>query len=160
MEPTKYWQDLQPRERWVVGVGVGIVVLGLGYAYLWQPMVRERQRLQDTLPGLRLQAAQLAAARDEAIGLKRQGAPAAARANLRQVLEDSAAALDLRRHIERIDVAGEARATLSMGEVPFDAWVRWLKALQTSQGIRVEACAVEAAGPSGQVRVRATVLRE
>lgn len=156
-----FWQDLQPRERGLISVGVSLLFCGLLYAYLWLPLSHQRQRMHELMPRFQMQAAQLNAARDEVLKLKAQvGTLSRVQLPLRQVLEDSSTASGIRAQIERIDMMGDASATIALGSVSFDSWLLWLKELQTKHSLRLSSCEITATGQTGLVKIQASVMRE
>jgi type II secretory pathway component PulM len=156
---SRYWQNLLPRERWIIAGGGGVLVVALLYAYLWLPLHQQRQKLQEVLPRMRLQATQLQTARDEVLRLKAQvGAGARSNLPLQQALTASATAQGLT--LLKVDVTGEHSAMLVLDNVAFDDWLRWLHLLQTQQGLHLVAGDITRSTQVGRVNIQATVTQE
>ena len=156
---TRYWQNLLPRERWIIAGGGGVLVVALLYAYLWLPLHQQRQKLQEILPRMRVQAAQLQAARDEVLRLKAQvGTGARSSLPLQQELNASATAQGLT--LLKVDMTGENSAMLVLESVAFDDWLRWLHLLQTQKGLHLVTGEMTRSAQLGRVNVHATISQE
>jgi general secretion pathway protein M len=46
----KYWENLNPRERWLVGGGAAVVVLLFLYTLVWDPWQRSLEQLRTGVP--------------------------------------------------------------------------------------------------------------
>lgn len=156
---SRYWQNLLPRERWILAGGGGVLLVALLYAYLWLPLHQQRQKLQEVLPRMRTQAAQLQTARDEVLRLKAQGGTAAiSNLPLQQVLNTSATAQGLT--LLKVDMTGERSAMLVLENVAFDDWLRWLHLLQTQQGLHLATGKITRSTQVGRVNIQATISQE
>ena len=156
---THYWQNLLPRERWIIAGGGGLLCLALLYAYLWLPLHQQRQKLQASLPQLRIQAMQLQTARDEVLRLKIQvGTVARQILPLQQALTTSAAAQGLT--LQKVEMSGEHSALLLLENVAFDDWLRWLNVLQTQHGLHLLTAEISRIEQAGRVTIQATVSQE
>ncbi len=156
---SRYWQNLLPRERWIMAGGGGVLLVALLYAYLWLPLHQQRQKLQEILPRMRLQATQLQTARDEVLRLKTQvGTGAQSNLPLQQRLTASATAQGLT--LLKVDMTGEQSAVLVLDDVAFDEGLRWLHVLQTQQGLRLVAGDITRSAQVGRVNIHATVSQE
>ncbi|MFY9259478.1 MAG: type II secretion system protein M [Gallionella sp.] len=156
---SRYWQNLLPRERWIMAGGGGVLLVALLYAYFWLPLHQQRQKLQEILPRMRLQATQLQTARDEVLRLKTQvGTGAQSNLPLQQRLTASATAQGLT--LLKVDMTGEQSAVLVLDDVAFDEGLRWLHVLQTQQGLRLVAGDITRNAQVGRVNIHATVSQE
>lgn len=159
MSIRNYWQNLLPRERHIIRLGGGGLLLALLYAYAWLPLQQQQQRLQSSLPRVRVQAAQLQAARDEVLILKsRVGNTAPAALSLRPALEQTAQAMGV--SWAQLDMNGERSANLVFNQVAFDTWLRWLHRLQTEQGVRVARVDISPSGTIGLVNIQLSLIQE
>lgn len=159
MNIRHYWQNLLPRERRLMSVGGGGLLLALLYAYAWLPLQQQQQRLHASLPRVRVQAAQLQAARDEVLSLKaRVGNTRNTALALRPALEQTSQALGIT--WERLDLNGERSANLVFNHVAFDTWLRWLNRLQTEQGVRATSVDILPSGTTGLVNIQLSLLQE
>lgn len=154
----QFWIQGSPRERWLISGGLGFLLIALLFLYVWQPVVRDRQKLRANLPQLRMSAEQMRLSSAEVARLKTLP-PSVALPNggVRGAIEESAVAFSLRDSISQVGVEGEGRISISMASAPFDNWVRWIGHLQEQYRIRLESCKVEALPQPGMVRIKAVL---
>ena len=154
----QFWMRTSLRERWLIGGGFGLLLVVLLVFYVWQPVVRDRQKLRANLPQLRANAEQMRLSAAEVARLKAQPASVSLpNGGIRGAVENSAAAFKLRDSISNVSEEGEGRINISMATVPFDDWVRWLGHLQEQYRIRLESCRVEALPQPGMVSIKAVL---
>lgn len=87
---SEFWDQRNARERRLLMAGSAVLALGVLYALLIGPALAGRDRLNQNLPALRQQVAQLQALSKEAANLSDQSAPAVApltRENLQAALQ-------------------------------------------------------------------------
>lgn len=155
----QFWKQAPPRERWIIGGGFGLLLVVVLVFYVWQPLVRDRQKLRANLPQLRLNAEQVRLNAAEVNKLK--ALPASAElpnGGIRGVVETSATAFKLRESLGQVIVEGNERISISMTIVSFDSWVRWIGNLQEQYRLRLESCQVEALPQPGLVNIKAVLV--
>ncbi|MEW5791603.1 MAG: type II secretion system protein GspM [Pseudomonadota bacterium] len=151
------WQARNPRERWLIGVGLPLLVLSLLYVYLWMPLDKERQRLRQSVPALRIASQKLQQQAQEAQSLKQrvpQGQDAAP-ADLAAMLRQSAASQGLRE--PQVTQASAEQLRVSLAEADFGALIRWLEFLQSQHGLRAQALEIKALSEQGKVAAQVTL---
>lgn len=155
----QFWKQASPQERWLVGGGFGLLLVVVLVFYVWQPLVRDRQKLRAYLPQLRINAEQVRLNATE-VGKLKALPPSAILPNgdIRGVIETSAAAFKLRESLEHTNVEGNERISIAMTQISFDSWVRWLGHLQQQYRIRLESCQVEALPQPGLVNIKAALV--
>jgi general secretion pathway protein M len=154
----QFWKQASPRERWLIGGGFGLLLVVVLIFYVWQPVVRDRQKLRANLPQLRASAEQMRLNAAEVVRLKTLTSSAALpKGGIRGAVEESAAAFKLRDSIGQVSLEGDGRISISLDMVSFDNWVRWLGHLQEQYRIRLESCRVEALPQPGMVRIKAVL---
>lgn len=155
----QFWKQASSRERWLIGGGFGLLLVVVLVFYVWQPVVRDRQKLRANLPHLRANAEQMHLSAAEVTRLKTLPASALLpNGGIRSAVEKSAETFKLRDSTSKVSVEGDGRVSISMASVPFDNWVRWLGYLQEQYRIRLESCRVEALPQPGMVRVKAVLV--
>ncbi len=155
----QFWMQASPRERWLIGGGFGLLLVVVLVFYVWQPIVRDRQKLRASLPQLRANAEQMRLNAAEVGRLKTLPASAALpKGGMRGAVENSAAAFKMRDSMSQVSVEGDGRISITMASVPFDNWVRWLGHLQEQYRIRLESCRIEALPQPGMVRIKAVLV--
>ena len=153
-----FWKQASPQERWIIGGGFGLLLVVVLVFYVWQPLVRDRQKLRTSLPQLRLNAEQVRLNAAEVVKLKALPAPALMPSGIRGVVETSAAFFKLRESLGQVNVEGDERISISMTKASFDSWIRWLGHLQEQYRIRLESCQVEALPQPGLVNIKAVLV--
>lgn len=156
----RYWLRLNASERRTILLGAAVLLIGVAYAYLWLPVTRDRARLQAALPGLRAQAARVAAAGEEAQRLKASASAVSVdqAGGIQQILENSLGT-EMRRGVERIAAESPGRATLVISGVAFDKWAEWVAQVHSRDHVRLESCVIETLAQGGLVRIQAVMTR-
>lgn len=155
----QFWMQASPRERWLITGGLGLLLVVVLFFYVWQPVVRDRQKLRASLPQLRTNAEQMRLYAAEVARLKKLPASdALPNGGIRGVVEKSAVSFKLRDSMSQVSVEGDGRISITMDTVAFDNWVGWLGHLQEQYRIRLESCRVEALPQPGMVRIKAVLV--
>ena len=149
------WRQLAPRERRLILAGTGLLLATLIYLYLLEPMVTARERLTETLPGLRAQVVAMRLQAAEVERLRASPVPALPPGGVRAAIEASARAYGLTGRLKRLREGGRRLAQADFEAVAFDLWVRWVAQLQTQYGVRLESCRVQGRRENGTVDVSA-----
>jgi type II secretory pathway component PulM len=149
------WDARSARERAVLVAGAALIVLAALYAFLWEPGLAARARLGAALPKLRAQVEDMRLQQKELGQLRKSLAAKTAPADLKALLQSSAAGTAFAASVERVEALSPGRALFAAGAVGFDAWLEWVEALQRDSGVRVETCRVLALDQPGMVRVEA-----
>jgi general secretion pathway protein M len=150
------WQQLQQRERRIVGVGAAVLVALLLYLFAFEPAWQGRQRMQAELPTLRAQLAQMEALATEARQLAGSAGTRDTPEQFRQQLEQSIAAAGLRERVTQLTQA-EQLMDLRFEAVGFAQWLAWFDMAVRETRMRVVDVAVERTATPGQVAARVTL---
>ena len=148
------WNSLQSRERLVVGVGAAILLALLGYSIVWAPVQRDLSNLRIDVPKQRTQLALMRVQAKQVAQLRGSAPAKIASGNLLTKLEQSAQNRGLRENITRMEPDETNSVRLSLDSVDFNALLRWLKELQTQNGIRPETTTITAQSEPGLVNAR------
>lgn len=141
-----FWNERNPRERGMLAAAITVIVAGLVYVLLLDPAVSGRADLEQRLPALRQQAAEVRA-------LTREAGAAGARAATpvapvtRASLETSLARRGLT--AQEISVSGEV-ARVRFESASFAALVDWLSEMHRTARLAVAEAKVEAKGEAGE----------
>ncbi|WP_374351923.1 type II secretion system protein GspM [Chitinimonas sp.] len=114
----QYWRQRNARERAILTAGAAIVLLSLLYALIYEPIARERQRLQRSLPNLRADASRFS--RD--LALAKGSTSSAAPSDLAAL----AAAAGLGSDLAKISTPDSKRSQLSAHGAPWSSMTRLL----------------------------------
>jgi len=149
-----FWQARSARERSVLVGGFGLVVVLLGYMLLWRPMLQDIARLQEQLPRLRAEAAQIGRAGDEVARLRGKALPATQnQQQLLPLMERSAATHGLQGIFAQAS-NGPSRIRASFERAPFNAWISWVDELHRTHRIVLVSGKLSALDAPGIVRAQ------
>lgn len=152
------WRSRSTRERVFLGSAASILVVALLYGLVWEPGIAARRKLSATLPGMRAQLEDMRLQQKEVMALRKQIESAPQRADLKVLLQDSAARTSFGQSVERIEAVAADRVFFAAGPVDFDAWLDWAASMQRDFGARVDASRIVATKQAGLVRVEATFV--
>ena len=148
------WHSLQSRERLIVGIGAVILLALLGYSIVWAPVQRDLPNLRIDVPKQRTQLALMRVQAKQVAQLRGSAPAKIASGNLLTKLEQSAQNRGVRENITRMEPDETNSVRLSLDSVDFNALLRWLKELQTQNGIRPETATITAQSDQGLVNAR------
>lgn len=154
----QHWDTRPLSERRSIIIGASVALPLLAYFLLWQPAHDAVGKLRETLPKLRMQTEQMrqAAAQIEDLRHRPQLAVMDALA-VKTAIEESATRHQLRDALTSIIAQEPNGARITITSVSFEAWLNWLRELQTSQHIRADSVAITQLAEPGMVTVRATL---
>lgn len=155
------YQELQPRERLVVAVGAVVVTLTLIYSLLWEPFANAHTRQSAALADERALAERL-----ETMGASAQKARASGIGaiqgqgqSLLTLIDQLGKSPELGKAPTRMQPEGDTEVKVWFEDVPFDALVRWMGALEVRYGVQISAAELERRAGAGLVNARLTVTR-
>lgn len=154
----QHWDARPLPERRSIIIGASVVLPLLAYFLLWQTAHDAVGTLRKTLPKLRMQTEQmrLTAAQIEELRHRPQLAVMDALA-VKTAVEESATRHQLRDALTSIAPQEPNGVRITITSVSFEAWLNWLRELQTSQHIRVDSVAITRLAEPGMVAVKATL---
>lgn len=143
----EHWQQLNARERIVLGCGSVLVGIILFYALLWQPWHRAIDTMQNAMPGLR---ANLVWMRQQS-ELINSGVNLSGKANVKgqgqsllSVLEQTAKARRVQGAIVQMSPGqNDSEVRVVLEEVDFNRWVQWVDMLFQQYAVSVVQASVE-----------------
>ncbi len=146
-----WFENLNPRERLVVGVGGIFAVLLLAWAYLWTPLVTRASELDGTVADKRLLLIDL----QRAAALS-ANAPATEPAresveSLVVLVANTADSVGLSDSFSQTRPDGADSINVNFRDAPFDILVGWLVLLDSTYGVAVESATFNGTGESGVV---------
>lgn len=134
-----WWDRLQARERWIVGLAAPLGLMVLGWSMLWEPLGRHRDALgqrvtalHEDLAWLRQHAAQLVGRDAQGAGVPRFTGSALS------AVEAGLQAARLNGGLKQLSPAGEGRVRVVLEGVSFDALLAWLEQLERDVGLGAE----------------------
>ncbi len=150
---ARLWHSRSARERRVMTFGLVALLIMLGYAALWRPIARDQARLDEQLPRMRAEAAQLVQAAGEITRLRAQ-APAGTldRSQLAALLTRSAAARKLPGAVVSPAPDGQ-RMQVTFARVALADWIVWSDELHRAHRVALVATRIVALDAPGMVRI-------
>ena len=130
---SEFWAMRDARERAMISAGAMAVVLGLIYLLLIAPALTGRERLNQNLPLLRQQVAQLQALSKEAAVLSAMPAPAVAPIS-REIIQTALARNGLKP--QSLLMTGD-HAKVQLAAVSFASTLAWLDEMQKTAMLSV-----------------------
>jgi general secretion pathway protein M len=149
------WTALSLRERRMVQIAVAVVSVGVLYGVGIDPALRNINKLNAELPGLRTETATIKALADEArrlTALNKAAAPASS-SNLRSDTEKSLrrAGLFEASKIMANESAGNSALQINFNAAPFGAVMEWVNLAPRELSVRVQRAKFDRVGGGGKV---------
>jgi general secretion pathway protein M len=155
---TRWWQMRSRSERrWLTAIG-GVVVLALAWVVVWQPLLRDAERLIQRAPLDRAALAEARRAADEIAGLARS-APAPQASDPRAALDAVLTTTNLKSAATQIERIDNDRLRVTFDRIDFDALAGALDALQREARLRAVDVVATARVEPGLVRADVTLTR-
>jgi general secretion pathway protein M len=160
----KNWQQLQPRERLILGWGGPLIMVILSYGLVLQPWHAALDHMEKALPFKR---ADLVWMRQQAELLKQGGATSGQKfkgenQSLMSVVEQTAKASGVRNAIQQmVPAANNQEVSVVLEEVSFNNWVRWVDTLQNQYGVAIKQLTADREDEQAdQAEIRLTFIRQ
>lgn len=157
----EWWQNLQPRERSLLGIGAFAVLAALVFLLVLEPLSAKRARLQAQLAAETASLTRVQALAEEAARLRQGTLPVGALPegqSLLAVLNDSAQTGGIQTSIERVVPNGTGEASVTFDDIAFDALMTWMITLRERYGIEASRLVVDKAQQRGRVNANLTLV--
>ncbi|MBL6751456.1 MAG: type II secretion system protein M [Nevskia sp.] len=153
---------LQPREQALAAAMAVVVALALVYLALWEPLALLRAHRARDLEAARALAGQLEllGAQAGAGRLPAAPPPGVAGASLLSTVDQSTKDGSLAKAPTRLQPDGDNQVRIWFEDVPFDSLLRWMNALQTRYGVRIDNASIERRQAAGTVNARLALVHE
>jgi type II secretory pathway component PulM len=154
----RWWQLRSPNERRMAAAAALAIAAALLWLLLWQPLVRDSERIAHRLPADRAALADARRQSDAIAGLAR-AAPGPVASDLRAALDPVLAARNLRAAATAIERVDNDRIRVTFDSIAFDALTALLDALQRDAHLRAVEVVATARVETGLVRADVTLTR-
>ena len=154
---NRFWQARNAREKKVLIFCVLFLLLVFLYAYVWQPGEQAITRLDEILPQMRAKAALMHQQASEISQLQKHRRTQYQSTDLKSEIDASAQNHHLHASLSLLSVDNAGAAHLILNSISFNAWIRWLDALQQENHLRLESSHIETLTEPGMVKVDATL---
>ncbi|HEY4542243.1 MAG TPA: type II secretion system protein GspM [Noviherbaspirillum sp.] len=151
-----FWNQRNPRERTMLAAAIAVVLLGLIYLLLLDPAISGRAQLEQQLPALRQQAAEVRSLTREATSGNARTATTVA-AVTRESLQASLSRRGLT--AQEISINGEI-VRVQFADAAFSALVDWMADMHRSARLAVIEAKVEAGAEVDRVNANFTLRQE
>jgi general secretion pathway protein M len=157
----QYWYSLAARERQMIGFGLIAVVAIVLWAILWEPLQQRLSELRDEVPQKQATLAWMQSQSSYVQQLKAQAQTRAQQPTdatpLVTVIEQTAADVNIRNVIRRIEPEDNNSVKVWLTEAYFDPWIQWAEVLK-QRGVQVAQATVDKSA-NDTVTIRATFTR-
>ncbi len=157
----EWFENLAPRERWIVMSGAVVFALMMYFLLIWDPLSQKAARLNTDLEsaselvtfmqGTRQQVAQL--------GGRNASAPASSGRSLLSDVDSSSKRNGMGDKIKRIQPEGQTSVRLWIEGVSFEQLMTWMNQLQSQMGIVLSDGSFDRDDVAGTVKARLTLIR-
>ncbi len=158
-QALNYWAQLRPREQLLLSLGAVVGLAAALFLLAWEPVMQERQRLEQSVAEQRQLVAWLQQAAREVEQL-RQSKPAANGNRMRggrsllALIDSTAKQGRLGEALKRVEPDGSGRVRVWLDEAAFDDLVRWLGQLRQRYAVQVDSIAIDKDERRGRVNAR------
>lgn len=157
-----FWQQLEPRQRRLVGLAALVLLAALVFVWVWEPLAEARQAERDRIAGQQallhwLEAVEPLAERlrDSARDERELGDR-----SLLGITDETARAAGLAGQVARIEPTGDGQVRVWLESADFVAVMGWLESFSRNRPVRVDQLQVDRARSDGQVNVRVTLVSD
>lgn len=157
----EWFDNLAPRERWIVSAGAIVFVLMMYFLMIWDPLSQKSVRLHADLDEARELVTFMQSTRQQVAQLGGNSA-GASRASGRSLLSDvdsSSKRSGLGDKIKRIQPEGQTSVRLWIEGVSFEQLLTWMNQLQSQMGIVLSDGSLDRDDLAGTVKARLTLVR-
>jgi len=153
------WQQLEPRQRRLVGLAAGVLVAALIYVWVWEPLAEAREAERERIARQQALLSWLESVTPVAERLRssgRSGRDLGDR-SLLGLADETARAAGLAGSMARIEPTGENEVRVWLEGADFVALMNWLEEFSRSRPVQVDQLQVDRIGSDGRVNVRVTL---
>lgn len=151
----QWWSNLNAREQRIFIAAGAVLLILVVYLFAWEPLVKERTRLQGAIAKLQADKVWMQQAAGQVKQLRRGGAVARQPvSSLLGVINSTAKPVLKGAELKRVEEDRSAGVRVWIDQAAFDDLVIWLGDLKKRYGIDASSVSVERIGKPGRVNVR------
>jgi len=151
----QWWAERNARERSILLSGASVLLIIFVYLFVWEPMLKERSRLQGSVAKLRADQAWMQQASNQVKKLRGNGAVSRQPVtSLLGVINSTARPVLKGAELKRVEEDRNAGVRVWIDSVAFDDLAIWLGDLERRYGIDASSVSVERVAKQGRVNVR------
>ncbi len=156
-----WFMQLAPRERRIITVGAALLIIFMVYLLVWDPLVKHKHELRQSVKEQKALVAWMQQASQEAEQLRAvKGGPVGkvpAGQSLLAVVDQSAKNSGLGTAMKRVEPEGQDTTRVWFEQAKFDELVAWLESIQRDFGIDVTSIVLDRQEQPGLINARVTL---
>ena len=156
---SAWWENLEPRERWLISVGGGLLALVLLYLYIWEPFASTVTSLRQQVNTNRELIQWMTPVTRKIQQLKAQGVvpQQLSEQSLLVLVNRSLQQKQLNPFVAQIGQTDTNKVEIRFNQVPFDQLINWLDHLWKQSAIKVSDLITTPLKTPGLVRANITL---
>jgi general secretion pathway protein M len=154
------WQQLEPRQKRLIGLAGLVLVVALVYVWVWEPLAEARAAERERIAQQQALLNWLEGVAPLAERLRRDGADRRdlGGRSLLGLADETARAAGLAGAMARIEPTGDDEVRVWLEDADFVTVMGWLEDFSRSRPVQVSQLQVDRAEGEGRVNVRVTLL--
>lgn len=154
------WQQLEPRQRRLIGLAGLVLVVALVYVWIWEPLAeaREAERERIAQQQALLNWLETVAPMAERLRENSRSSRDLDGRSLLGLADETARAAGLAGAMARIEPTGDDEVRVWLEGADFVKVMGWLEEFSRSRPVQVDQLQVDTTGDEGQVNVRVTLI--
>lgn len=154
------WQQLEPRQRRLIGLAGLVLVVALVYVWIWEPLAeaREAERERIAQQQALLNWLETVAPMAERLRENSRSSRDLDGRSLLGLADETARAAGLAGAMARIEPTGDDEVRVWLEGADFVNVMGWLEEFSRSRPVQVDQLQVDTTGNEGQVNVRVTLV--
>ena len=151
------WQAFSTKEQWFLTALLIVILCLVFYAYMWLPVQHGRERLSRVIPEkktklllMRSQAADVEHLRGQFNNIRSHSG------GLKAAIAVSGQVNGLKLSYATTTANNDERnLKVTLMQVSFDSWLKWVESLQSQHHVRVQSCQITPSASRGLVNIEA-----
>ncbi|ASQ46598.1 type II secretion system protein GspM [Legionella clemsonensis] len=152
---SNYWNNLNERERWMVGIAAFCVIFYLFYLFIYSPLTISVETKTQQLQEKKETLAWMQQVRNQST--QRRAPQAITSSKLLALLGNQLSTGELHRFTYQLQQTGQGEIQLSFEQVPFNQFLSWLWKLFNDYALSLKQFSAERTDTSGMVKLTVVI---
>jgi len=154
------WHGFSNKEQSILAVLFFVILCLLIYAFIWWPVQHGRERLNRVIPDKKSKLMLMQSHAREIERLREQfNSIKINNGGLKSLIEVSAKVNGLTlNHVPDTENFDANLLKITLSQVSFDAWFKWIESLQSQYHVRVQTCQIKPSELRGLVNIEVTFI--